>query len=187
MGSSASLDMASGQAFGMPTPATNGLIAWNGDPMTANNSQAGTSQTLYLMRFDVTRSVTMSKIWYTVSSTGASGVTFADAGVFNSSGTLLTSAVSISGSLGSNSLYNIAYSASLTPGYYWVGILIEASTMPTLGRLSSLLAIIGNVNLSASNARFAYNGTGLTSFPSSITPSSNQYTTNTVAWWIGIS
>jgi len=58
-------------------------------------------------------------------------------------------------------------------GFYWIGFLFNASTMPQIYRAQDLNATLMNLGLTTSLLQFATNGTGLTTLPSSITPASN--------------
>lgn len=176
-----------GSALGVATPAKHSMIAWTFDPVNAVSSVAAISQSLYLNAVYVTKSVTTSKIWYAIGSTAGAGVTAANAGVYNAAGTLLGQ-VDISASLGANNVFSATLAVALTPGMYWLAFAINATTMPNPLRTNPVDAGMYTVNQTASTARFAVNGTTVTgTLPASITPGSNDTSTNAKSWWMAVS
>ncbi len=69
-------------------------------------------------------------------------------------------------------------------GKYWVAILANAATAPTIFRNGSTLS--ASPGLSAATARFALNGTALTALPASITPGSNVIASG-IPYWVAAS
>lgn len=175
-----------GHALGTPQAADQGFIAWNGDPVNANNATAGASGTVYLMQVPVTKSATTASIWFIVGGTAAAGVTTAEIGLYNSSGTKLGSADISTLITTSNVLRSASVAVAVTPGLYWVAIVINATTMPSLCRPNAVTAAQLNANLTASTARYAVNGTGQATLPASITPSSNDTSGSIRAWWTAV-
>lgn len=176
-----------GRALGEPHPRDHGLIAWNGDPTNAVNATAGASGSVYLMAVYVPRTVTTSNVWFIIGGTAASGVSTAEIGIYNSSGARLGSTDISSIITTSNVVRSPALSVALTPGMYWVAIVVNATTMPQLCRPNAVTAGQLNLNLTASTARYAVNGTAAATLPSSITPSSNDTSGSLRAWWVGVS
>jgi hypothetical protein len=175
-----------GHALGTVQPSSHGLIAWNGDPTVATSSIAGTSGTAYLMAVYVPRSVTTSKVWFIVGATAAATVSSAQVGIYDSTGALVASADASAAFNNASTIASVNLAASLTAGRYWVGYVMAAQTMPTLCRPAAVTAAQLNLNLTASTARYAVNGTGLSALPASITPSSND-TASARAFWVGLS
>lgn len=179
--------MVAGKALGTPQAADQGFLAWNGDPTNANSSAAGTSGTVYLMQVPVVSTATTAKVWFIIGGTAAATVTTAEIGLYNSSGTLLGSADISSIITTNNVLRSVTLAVAVTPGLYWVGIVVNASTMPTLCRPNAVTAAQLNANLSVSAARYAVNGTAQATLPASVTPASNDVSGNIRGWWVGVS
>lgn len=169
-----SLDV-TGQALGVLTPRSRGLIGWSTDP---GNVSAGTTMTLgtvYLVGVYVNRSVSATTIYWGFTTTAVTSPTAGQCfvGLYNSSGTrLVTAAVeSVANATGLNA--TTISSTALTPGLYWVGLVFNGSGAGTHYRAGSLTSSVLNIGVSAASYQFATNGTSQTSLPSNITPSSN--------------
>ncbi|MGW2724783.1 hypothetical protein [Streptomyces sp. NPDC001492] len=166
-----------GNALGMDTPARHGVAAWCYDPAVAVNSTQLTAGTLYLVRVDIAAALNATKLYWWVANTGSGATTNQNfVGLYDSSGTLLASANVDAGFSSATLKTTTITSTALTAGsFYWVGLLFNASVTPTLTRASGWTGVdaAANLGLSASAYRFAKNGTGRTSLPSSLTPSSN--------------
>ena len=166
-----------GHALGQDFPAAHGAAAWCYDPALAVNSTQLTAGTLYLVRVNIAAAVTVTKIHWWVANTGSGAVTNQNlVGLYSSAGTLLASA-NVDGDYSSATLKSTTIAGTpLTAGqFYWVALLFNASVPPTLTRASGWTGVdtAANLGLSAATFRFAKNGTGRTSLPSSITPASN--------------
>ncbi|MFG2970914.1 glycosyl hydrolase family 28-related protein [Streptomyces sp. NPDC048288] len=168
-----------------------GFAAFNYDPANTSNTTLTVSGTLYLARVTLRYATTISKLAVAIA-TAASGVTANQnfLALIDSTGTIraATAAGAIDTALASSGLLN---QAVVTPyaapaGTYWVAFLNVATTPATLGRSSGLSLTIANGGLTASNYRFATNGSGLTALPGSITPGSNSLT-NAFTMWAGVS
>lgn len=171
-----------------PLPGDHNLIAWVEDPAIASTSSSLVNGTLYLTSIYLRAAATISKVWWintTAAVTPTAGQNFV--GLYSSAGNLLSSA-------GIDSIVNVngSQSASLAAvqpvaaGHYWVAILVNAGTPPAMARLAGASASANNINLTAATYRFAANGTGQTTLPSSITPGSNT-TTGSIALWAAVS
>ena len=173
----------------VPTPADQNLIAWDFDPVICSTSVAMATGRIYLMRVNVREPQTITNILFDPT-VGATGITANQnfAGLYNSSGILVASTTAgvmdtpIAGTTSATVALSSTYSAAA--GFYWVALLVNATSPPSLLRASAnnLFPDQGN---SASQFRFATNGTG-TSLPSTITPSSNTHT-NALQFWVAIS
>lgn len=169
-------------------PDDHGLVAWNGDPAysTSGNTLA-TGGTVYLARINIRQPATITKLWY---ANNAAGVTPTagqnEIGLYNSAGTLVTS-VNIDATItGTGPQSGTISATALTPGFYWIGVVFNAGTAPTLARGSASIFGSNIANLSASTTRWATNGTGATVLPASITPASNS-TSGATAFWVAVS
>ena len=171
-----------------PQPADHGLIAWSADPNYAAGTSALASGTLYLAAVFIRAAATVSKVWW-VHTAGGSGATAGQnfAGLYNSSGTLLSS-VGIDSNITTNGPQSpsLAVAQPVTAGRYWVALLVNATSPPTLARTLGASATANNLNLSGATLRYCTNGTGLTALPSSITPASNS-TTGALALPVAVS
>ena len=124
--------------------------------------------------------MTISNTWWIVSTVGSGSSTGTYTGLYAASswsgvtaGQLLTGSSDIASSLTtSNTAQALTTPQSLPAGVsVWAAILSNyATTQVTLFRGAGNG---GNIGLTATNYRFAINGTSITSLPSTITPSSN--------------
>jgi hypothetical protein len=175
-----------GAALGEVVPANQNLVAWTYDPSSASNSTQVTLGTVYLCAVYVQRTVAITKMyWQVASATGGTPTSNQNViGLFNSSGTLLQSAV-IDADISSTGLKTATISSqSVTAGsMYWVGFVFNAGTAPTVARTTAVTGTgtLVNVGLTAASFRFAVNGTGQTTL-ASITPSNNTATTFAGPW-----
>jgi len=170
---------------GLVSAAAYGLLGWTHDPASVGTGQLLTNGTLYLSRINVGASGTVTKLFWGINSGGVSptaGQNFV--GLYDSTGTRLVS-VGVDARVTSTGLFTENVSQAVTPGYYWFGMLFNAGTAPQVYRSQSLNATLANTNLSASQARWATNGTGLTALPASITPASNTVSQNALYAAIG--
>lgn len=175
-----------GHALGMDTPAAHGLGAWCYDPALAVNSTALSAGTLYLVRVNIAATLTATRLYWWIANTASSVVAGQNhIGLYDSAGTLLTSA-GIDGVQGTAGLKTTTIPGqALTAGsFYWVGLLFNASAPPTLTRSSGWTGVgeAASVGLTASQYRFAINGTGRTTIPATITPSANTATDFAGPW-----
>jgi hypothetical protein len=165
-------------------PADQGMIAWSGDPAWGSlNSSTAANGSVYLVGLRVRAAATISTLWISVGTVAAT-VTAGQNGLalYDSTGARLSTAMSdtifTTAGLRSGTL---AAAQSVTAGLYWVGILGNATTPVQLSRGTSILST-PNVGLTAATYRYCLNGTGQTSFPSSITPASNTQTAAFTFW-----
>lgn len=158
-------------------PGDHGFVAWSYDPSFASTAQILTNGTLYLSAVRLRRSTTVAKVWWAQSAaavTPTAGQSFAC--LINSAGTVLSSAgidTQIAGANGTQNATLTAPQTNLAAGLYWVGLLANAATAPTLARTNGLLTGLNNANLAGASLRYATNGTGLTALPASVTPAGN--------------
>ncbi|WP_214327861.1 hypothetical protein [Nonomuraea sediminis] len=189
-GGDLSIDRTLSFGSGWWLPEDHGLVAW-ADDVIPTATVAPTAGTLYLIGMMVRRTIASGTRKGIIAITGAAVSPTASQnwmGLYNSSGTLQGSAADIgSATTSSGPLQATLGAFGLTAGLYWLAIIVNAGTPPTLARMSSITMInaLANLNLSAAGLRWATNGTSLTSMPSSITPGSNVTTPN--CFWGAIS
>jgi len=168
-----------GHSLGIATPRDFGLIAWAFDPVGISANQSLTSGTIYLSGFYVSRSVSISNILWGLN-TGATGVTASQnyIGIYNSSGVVQGSPIGIDSAItGSGVVVTATGGISVTPGFYWIGWVVNATGSPALSRSSSSnIGAVINLNTSNAASRFATNSVSQITLPT-ITTSSNTKTT----------
>jgi hypothetical protein len=164
-------------AFGEQLPVNHGFTGWTYDPALAQNVSLLTNGTVYLSKVHIPEDVTVTKLYWwvtTAAATATAGQNFV--GLYSSAGTRLATtnvdAVITSTGLKTTTITGQALTAG---GFVWVAMVFNAATAPTVARAtgSGGLATAVNAGLTSSTYRFATNGTAQTSLPASITPSSN--------------
>jgi hypothetical protein len=166
-----------GHALGQDTPAAHGIAAWCYDPALAVNSTQMSNGTMYLTRVNIAANATVTKLYWWVGGEGASPVSGQNQiGLYRSDGVLLA-ATTVDSAISSATLKTTVIPAqALTAGsFYWVAMLFNASSPPSLTRGSGWTGAdtAANLGLTAAASRFATNGSGRTALPSSIVPGSN--------------
>lgn len=166
-----------GHALGQDTPAAHGIAAWCYDPALAVNSTQMSNGTMYLTRVNIAANATVTKLYWWVGGEGASPVSGQNQiGLYRSDGVLLA-ATTVDAAISSATLKTTIIPAqALTAGsFYWVAMLFNASSPPSLTRGSGWTGAdtAANLGLTAAASRFATNGSGRTALPSSIVPGSN--------------
>jgi hypothetical protein len=158
-------------------PEDYGFLGWVCDPAVVNQGTTTLiAGTLYMTGIYVHRPMSITTVkWYAAAGSGAvagqSGI-----GLYNSAGTLVASQLDDTiVTKGGTSTETVSFGA-VTPGFYWIAFLINASGMPGAVKLGTTQASFLNLGLAAAALRFCVNGTGLTAFPSSLTLSSNTQT-----------
>lgn len=172
----------------IPQPADHGLIAWSADPNLASATSLATNGTLYLASVWLRSTATVSKLWWIHTAAGVTATAGQNwAGLYSSAGVLLGS-VGVDALATTNGVQAATLSAppAVAAGRYWVALLFNAGTAPTLARTAGASASANNMNLSGATLRYATNGTSLTALPSPITPSSNS-TTGALALVVAVS
>ncbi|MGW0599969.1 glycosyl hydrolase family 28-related protein [Streptomyces sp. NPDC002776] len=168
---------ADASALGAVQPVNHGLAGWAFDPQLALNSSLLTNGTVYLTKIHVSKTQAVTKLnWWvtTVGATPAAGQ--CQVGLYDSAGTRLA-VTTVDADISSTGMKTTTIpSTTLQAGqWYWVAMVFNASTAPTLARAtgSAGLATAVNLNLSASAYRYATNGVGQTSLPATINPTAN--------------
>src|SRR5579859_252468 len=168
------------------TPGNNGLQAENFD-ITACQSSGGAmvAGTVYAMRIDIKRQITVTNLWYWVTSAAATAVVGENfIGIYNSAGTQLAKA-GIDSLLTANAQNATITATTLAPGTYYVLMVVNATTMPSLARSAATVSMC-DINTATSLLRFAVNATAQTALPSPATLGSN-VATNAFPFWVGLS
>jgi hypothetical protein len=166
-----------------------GLKAWTYDPVLAVNGTAPTAGQLNLVAVLTRVPISVSNVWLgIVTATGVSltsGQCFV--GIYDHTGTLVASTADLSGVLNTSGMKECALTSSvnLAPGRYWVGILLNGGTMPSMARSAGTISGLGNVGLTSTQYRFGTYGTAQTSLPSTITTATIG-TTSTNTFWAGV-
>jgi hypothetical protein len=167
-------------AFGAQQPVNHGFTAWSYDPVAAINTSLLTNGTVYLTKVHIPDDVTITKLYWwvtTIGATATAGQNFV--GLYSSAGTRLA-ATGVDADITTTGLKTTTISGqALTAGsFVWVAMVFNAGTAPTVARGtgSTGIATAVNAGLTAGIYRFATNGTSQTSLPSSITPGSNTAT-----------
>lgn len=173
-------------------PPDNGLLAAVSDPAVVSGNFGTTAGTVYLSKLIARSAITITNIWLGLVTAGTGASTGSFVGLYSSAGTLLSGssdiASSLTGTTGGISNALTTPQSVAAGAFVWVALLTNlASTQPTVGRGAAMGAsTTANMGLTAATYRFAINGTGLTSLPSSITPSSNGAPSGSDLW-VGVS
>lgn len=177
-----------GNLTGIATPSSHGAIAWVADPTTVSGTVTLNAGIVFLSALYVARSATATKLFWTVSTAGATptaGQNFV--GLYDSNGNRLAN-VGVDARVTATGMFTETISVALTPGMYWVAWLFNATTPPQLHKVNATAlngtANMLNFNLPTSGLRAAMNGSALTALPSVLTTTSNTAATN--ATWAAI-
>jgi hypothetical protein len=170
-----------------PVPGDHGLLAWSHDPSLVSSSTLVTNGTVYLSSIYLRRTLTVSKCWVLVSAVGVTAVAGQNfIGLINSAGTVLSTAGMDAAVVAAGPQPGTLATPQVCPaGQYWVAMLANASTAPTLAKGGGINASGNNVNLAAATLRFATNGTTKTAL-ANIVPGSNT-TAGAIAMWAAVS
>lgn len=163
---------------GDASPSAHNLVAWTYDPSHAVNAIELTGGTVYLAKLHITRTVSVTKLYWWMSVAGATvtaGQNFG--GLYDSAGTRLVTAdadATVTATAGLQTL-TIASTALTAGTFVWGALVFNATTKPTVQYASGATGAGTAVNagLTAATLRHATAGTSQTSLPASITPASN--------------
>ena len=163
-----SVDAPAVQDFG---PADQGYQGWAFDPVNAgNNTQPATGQPL-LIKVRAITTTTVNNIHVNVNTLGSGFSASASyAALYNMAGNLLSQSNDLAGVLNSTGAKTIALNSGVAVtgnAFYYVYIVINATTMPALNRGGNIGAI--NQNLNPGAYRFATLGSGITTPPATLT------------------
>lgn len=163
--------------LGTPQPSNHGLLAWAYDPQTATNTTVLTAGVQYLVGLYIPYTQAVTKIYWHVGVAGATPTAGQNhVALYDSAGNRVGTA-NVDADISSTGLKTTTISSTtLQAGQmYWVSFIFNATTVPALVRTTGLAGFgaLINAGLSASQYRFATNGTAKTTSPASITPASN--------------
>jgi hypothetical protein len=159
-------------------PSDHNLIGWSFDTaLTAASSTIPTSGCLYLVGLYARQSFTTTKGYISISVAGVTPTTGDNwIGLYNTAGVLCASKEIDSTVTASVGLQTITWTTPFTgpAGMYWVALLFNSATNPTIYRMSTPADnLTNNVGLTAPYYRVCQQGTGLLTLPSPLTVSSN--------------
>lgn len=176
-------------ATGDWSPMDQGLIAWTLDPAVASGSTGPTGGVLNLCKISVAQQALVTNVNLGVTaaiSGGVSGQNFV--GIYDMTGTLLMQSADLTVALGTGNnplTVPMTSPSNLAAGFYWLAMLFNATTTPTISRGSAGASATINVGTTAVARRFATFGSGLTSLPGTFSPAS--ITAGTVSYILSIS
>jgi len=168
-------------------PADNGLLVASGDLRAAVDGVSVTSGSVFLVKLWIRSALTITNLWFIVSTAATGTSSGSYVGLYSSAGSLLSGSSDIATPLASQGAHSVALTSAqaLSGGtFVWAAFLQTMSgTQPQLAG-ANYLGSCQNMNLTAANYAFAINGTVQTSLPSpSITPASNNNGGGPI--WIG--
>lgn len=175
--------------------ADHGMLAWNFDPvMVSSTGGTLTNGSVFLSRINVRYPLSVVNVTVSLGSAGL-GLTANQnfAALFNSAGTRIgiTADQSTNWSTGwtaanaAPAIPLVGNPFSISTGFYWVAVLANGATTPTLARSGNGLTATINNGLVVSTARSATALTGQSTIPTTITPSSNTF--NSLPYWCALS
>ena len=173
-------------------PSDHNLIAWSFDPTNVAGMSNFTVGSLYLVAVYIRVATTISNIVLIEGTTAPAGLANCFAGLYTSSGTLLSGSSDQSTLWGSTNTSNGAAKTSalstaqaVNPGFYWVGLLVgAATTSPTWGRGGTNPNALIDVAQGANLYRYGLYSSGMTSLPASFTPTS--LTVPGAPFWVAV-
>jgi hypothetical protein len=164
-----------------------GMITHAFDPAAMQGGIGAVAGTLYLTKLPVRSPVTLSTLWFQVTTLGTGGVAGQNwAGLYAPDGTRL-SAVGCDAQFGVVGSKSAALPApvAVAPPFVWGALLFNATGMPQFSR-GSTSGSSHSIGTAAALSRFCTNGTGLTTLPTSIVPASNSLT-GSLTFYMGAS
>ncbi|MFE0472423.1 right-handed parallel beta-helix repeat-containing protein [Streptomyces sp. NPDC058947] len=173
---------------GLAMPSDQGLLAWTGDPVGAAATGQPSSGTLRLARIIVREPVTLSSIWLSVATAGATLTAGQNLlGLYSSAGVLLGQTADQSTAWTTTGVKQAALTTpyTATPGRYYLAILTNGTTPPTLHALAAPASGPVNAGLTVSTGRFLIGPSGQTSLPANLTMANN--TLLSTSYWLAVS
>lgn len=166
-----------GNSNGEALPGNHNLVGWAFDPNLTSAGTLLTNGTQYFTAIYANRSASITKLYWHVSTAGVTPTASQnEVGLYDSTGAKLVSA-NVDADISSTGLKTttVTSTAVSAGSFYWVAMLFNAATAPTVARASGVTGIgtLSNAGLTAASFRFAVNGTSKTALDASITPASN--------------
>lgn len=169
-----------------PTAEDQNLIAWTYDPLQAVGFTSTSPGTLALMRVIVRRATTITNAIYAVTSGGTSLTTGQNwVGLYDFSGNLVAQTSDQTTNMSGTGIITAPWSSpyAASAGNFWLAMLNNGSSTPSYARMgANSLSDLASVGLTAATRRFGAYGSGLTTLPASIAPSSISAVTNGLFW-----
>ena len=157
-------------------PADNVLLAANG-PLDGSGQPTATlvAGTVYIAKVFIRAAFTWTNVNYVVATVGAGASSGSFVGLYNSSGTLLSSCADIGANLTATGAYStpLTSAQALSAGtFVWVALVVNlATTQPQMRAEATQSFVTANLGLTAATFRAATVATGQTTLPASFTPS----------------
>jgi hypothetical protein len=170
------------------TPADHELIAWNFPTSVVASSTGPTSGTVIMQKVWLRQDTTITNVCMGI---GAAGVALTAgqnfAGLYDGAGNRLgvTADQSAVWNVAGFKQMPLVAPVAVAADAYYVAILSNAATPPTLARGGIITSSFANANLTATNAAYAIGPAGQTTLPLSITMASRTLTANST--WSGVS
>ncbi|HEU0266714.1 MAG TPA: hypothetical protein VFQ70_03730 [Candidatus Saccharimonadaceae bacterium] len=167
-----------------------GYITWNADPALLSGTFTPTSGTIYVSGLFIRKPSIIAHVTTGVTGTVPAGVTSGQnfIGLYNAAGTRLaqTATDTSYNSAGTYSVVSTSLSGGmLSPGFYWIAWLMNATTMPSIIRIGGIMGSLTNAGLYSTTARGATAGTAQTALPPTFSPSSLSLTSDIP--WVALS
>jgi hypothetical protein len=176
------------RAFNQTTPQDHDLLAWN-HTIAANSGATGpTSGTVTMMKVWFRQNLTVTNVAISLGAASVTPVAAQNfAGLYDSGGNRLGITADQTANWGTAGfkLMPLTVPVAVTAGAYYVAVLANAATPPTLARGGIITASAANANLTAANAAFATGPAAQTSLPVSIVMASRTLSANPN--WAGVS
>jgi hypothetical protein len=167
-------------------PADQGYVGWAYDPTGAANNTQPTSGVPVLIKVRCTTTTSATAICLNVNTAGSGFTASASyVALYDMSGVLLGQSNDLATTLNSTGAKSIPLTggvAVIGGNFYYVCVIINASTMPALNRGANIGAI--NQNLSPGTYRFAALGSGVSTPPATLTLASS--TALSISYWVAI-
>jgi hypothetical protein len=165
------------QLTNTPWPGDQNLIAWAYDPALAHNASLLVNGTIYLSAIQIRRAATIRNLLWWITTSGAVPTSAQNfVGLYDYAGTRLAT-VNVDASVAGADLITTALATPLTvfPGTYWVGMVFNAGTAPSVARATgqSGAPTACNAGLPTAKLRFCTNATSQTTLPATVAPASN--------------
>lgn len=163
-----------------------GLLVWSFDISAAPNSTALTAGVLMMSRVVLRAPATITNLVINVASAGVTLTAAQNFGsLYDAAGNRIGITADQSAVWTSTGLKTMALTAPVpvAAGYYWVAMLSNGTTPPSLNRGSGVAAV--NAGSAGATLRFAQTGAGLTTPPASFVPAA--LTGTSIAWWMAVS
>ncbi len=167
-------------------PSDQSYNGWAYDPIAAANNTQPTAGQPVLIKVKASQTATISTIYLNVNNAGSGFTASASyAALYDTSGNLLAQSADLAATLNSTGAKAISLGStpSVTGGtFYYVYIVVNATTMPALNRAGNVGAM--NQNLGPGTYRFCTLGSGISSPPSTI--DLNTSVALSVSYWAAI-